>query len=369
MDIEMMEQKQIKFAFALDLFVSLPNMLRYIRNLLAVTVAMMLWACGDDDRFWVEGVVDGLGTRGLQLLYESGNGGVHVEELQAIDGKFSVEGAAKDYTLAHLLTSDGRLVARMLVRNGQTLKCVFDIDNPYNIQIKGNNPSEEWAKFLRENHEVLRDGSHDDANRLILGYVDGHKEDLQSSALMLTQYYAVDDESRADSILALIAPEARPDALVAGYRRMVSRLNTAALEEKIRSFNIYNARGKRENYYPGRASYSMIYFSGAPGERRDTVTPVLHKLVDSLPKRRIQVLEVSMARDTSIWKRNWRADTTAWAQVWVPGGPANPDFARLDIPRLPYWILCDSLGVAVYRGSSLSVAVDSLRRRIHAKNI
>lgn len=186
---------------------------------------------------------------------------------------------------------------------------------------------------------------------------------------MLTQYYAVDGESRADSIFALISPEARPDALVSAYRRMVSRLNTAAIEEKVRSFNLYSAQGKHENFYPGRASYSMLYFSGAPGERRDMVTPVMHRLVDSLPKRRIRVVEISMAPDTAVWKRNWRADTTAWAQVWVPGGPANPTFAPLDIPRLPYWILCDSLGVQVYRGSDISAAVDSLRRRIHARNI
>lgn len=350
------------------LSVTLSDMVRNIRILLTVIVAAALWACGDDDRFRVEGVVDGLGTRGLQLMYESGNG-LHTEMVQAIDGKFSAEGSSKDYTLAHLVTTDGRLIARMLVRNGQTLKCVFDVDNPYNIQIKGNKPSEEWAKFLRENHELLRGDDHAAANRQILGYVDDHKGDMQSSALMLTQYYAVDGESRADSIFALIAPGARPEAMVSAYRRMVSRLNTAALEEKMRSFNIYNAAGKQESYYPGRTSYSMIYFSGAPGERRDMVAPVLHRLVDSLPKRRIQVIEISMAPDTTVWKRNWRADTTAWAQVWVPGGPANPNFAPLDIPRLPYWILCDSTGTQVYRGSDISVAVDSLRGRIHAKNI
>lgn len=354
-----------KFAI---LSVSLSDMVRNIRILLILTVCGMLWACGDDDRFRVEGVVDGLGTRGLQLMYESGNG-LHTETIQAIDGKFSAEGASKDYTLAHLTTTDGRLIARMLVRNGHTLKCVFDVDNPYNIQVKGNKPTEEWAKFLRENHEQLRSSDHAGANRLILDYVDSHKGDIQSAALMLTQYYAVDGESRADSIFALISPEARPDALVSAYRRMVSRLNTAAIEEKVRSFNLYNAQGKHENFYPGRASYSMLYFSGAPGERRDMVTPVMHRLVDSLPKRRIRVVEISMAPDTAVWKRNWRADTTAWAQVWVPGGPANPTFAPLDIPRLPYLILCDSLGVQVYRGSDISAAVDSLRRRIHARNI
>ena len=107
-----------KFAI---LSVSLSDMVRNIRILLILTVCGMLWACGDDDRFRVEGGVDGLGTRGLQLMYESGNG-LHTETIQAIDGKFSAEGASKDYTLAHLTTTDGRLIARMLVRNGHTLK-------------------------------------------------------------------------------------------------------------------------------------------------------------------------------------------------------------------------------------------------------
>ena len=343
-------------------------MQRTIRILFTVIAALQLWACGDDDTFRVEGVVDGLGTRGLLLVYEAG-GGVTTVPVQAIDGKFSVEGISKDYTLAHLTTADGKMIARMLVRNGQTLKCVFDVDNPYNVQIKGNTPSEEWAKFLRENHEALRSDDHGEGNNAILRYVDAHKDAIQSAALMLTAFYAVDRQSVADSIFALIAPSARPDALVAGYRRMVSRLNSAALEGKVKSFNLYGAHGEMENYYPGRTSYSLLYCSGGRGERRDTVDRVMRVLIDSLPKRRIKVLEVSMAPDTTTWMHNWRSDTTAWAQVWVPGGTANPQFVDLDIPRLPYWILCDSLGQQVYRGTSPSVARDSLRRRIHARNI
>jgi hypothetical protein len=328
----------------------------------------MLWACGDGDRFRIEGVVDGLGTRGLQLIYVSDKG-IATFDTHAIDGKFAVEGSSKEYTMAHLLTANGKVIASVLVRNGQTLKVVFDVENPYNIQVKGCKPTEEWAKFLRENGDVLGSKDYEAANQLIIDYVSRHKSDIQSSALMLTQFYSEDNESRADSVFALISPEARPDMLVAGYRAVVSRLNTVVIEEKVRSFNLYAATGERENFYPGRTSYSLIYFSGQPGERRDTVRPIMQRLVDSLSTRRIQVIEVSMAADTTEWKRNWRADTTAWAQVWVPGGVANPTFTALNIPRLPYWILCDSMGNQVYRGSHPSVAVDSLRRRIHAKNI
>jgi hypothetical protein len=328
----------------------------------------MLWACGDSDRFRIEGVVDGLGTRGLQLIYVNGNS-IATDDTHAIDGKFVVEGSSKEYTLAHLLTANGKVIASVLVRNGQTLKVVFDVENPYNIQVKGCKPSEELAKFLRDNGDVLGGNDREAANRLIIDYVSRHKKDIQSSALMLTQFYGEDNESRADSVFALISPEARPDALVSGYRLAVSRLNTVVLEEKVRSFNLYSAKGESENFFPGRTSYSLIYFSGLPGERRDTVCPIMKRLVDSLPTRRIQVIEVNMAADTTEWKRNWRADTTAWAQVWVPGGVANPTFTALNIPRLPYWILCDSMGAQVYRGSRPSIAVDSLRRRIHAKNI
>lgn len=340
--------------------------IKILTLLLLISLAgMAMHSCGDDERFRVEGVVDGLGTRGLLFVYETDGGGVQTVMAQAIDGKFSIVGSSKEYTLGQLLTADSRVVARVVVRNGQTLKCVFDLENPYNVQIKGNSVCEDWAKFLRENEQGLRNDSHAEANALIRNYISDHKDDMASTALLLTQYYAVGDESVVDSLMSVIDPSARPESLVAGYRRMVARLNSAAIEGKMTSFSLYRADGSIENYFPGRTSYTLVYFSGRGNERRDTIKPILHRLIDSLSMRQIKVMEVSLVPDTTIWMNHYRADSARWAMLWSPGGPANPSFISLDIPRTPYWVVTDSTGAQVYRGTTLSTAVDTLRRRLH----
>ncbi len=324
---------------------------------------LFLTACDDDTEFRIEGTVEGLGTRNIVMTYVADRN-VRTDGLVAIDGKFILIGASKNYTIVELSTAQHQLIGRLMIKNGQTVKCEYDLDDFYAQKVTGNKPSEQWSKFLRENADSLRSGDHRLNNRLVADYVASHKNDILSSALMLTQFYAVDHESQADSIFATIEPDARPESLVDNYRLILSRLNSASFHGRLRTFTLANLRDTTERYYSGRSSYTLFYFSGQGNERRDTIYPILRELNDSISNRWIRVFEVSMAQDTSTWKRIARQDTVDWPRVWVPGGVANTNFDDLDIPRLPYYILSDSVGEAVYRGGSVKTASDTLARRL-----
>jgi hypothetical protein len=111
----------------------------------------------------------------------------------------------------------------------------------------------------------------------------------------------------------------------------------------------------------------LLYFTDGAGNRRDTIISKITPKFEQYSRRRFKVLDVSMAPDTLDWKRT-AIDTLAWTQVWAPGGVANPQFDNLNIPRLPYYILTDSTGRQVYRGSQLKVALDSLDRGLSKSN-
>ena len=55
-----------------------------------------------------------------------------------------------------------------------------------------------------------------------------------------------------------------------------------------------------------------------------------------------------------------RWDTATLQQAWAPGGIFARDVDRLAIPSLPYYIIADTAGRQIYRGSSLAAAIDSL---------
>lgn len=341
----------------------------FTRYILTAVVALIAFtACDDDTEFRIEGTVEGLGTRNIVMTYVADRS-VKSDGLVAIDGKFILIGASKNYTIVELSTGQHQLVGRLLIKNGQTVKCKYDLADFYNQEVSGNKPSEQWSKFLRENADSLRSGNHLLNNRLVADYVASHKSDILSSALMLTQFYAVDHESQADSIFATIEPEARPESLVDNYRLILSIINSAAYHGKLRAFTLANLRDTTERYYAGRSSYTLLYFSGQGNEHRDTIYPTMRELNDSISNRWIRVYEVSMAQDTATWKRIARQDSVGWPRVWAPGGVANTTFEELDIPRLPYYMLTDSVGETVYRGGSVKIAADTLYRRLKKQKI
>ncbi len=333
-----------------------------LRFLAAVLALAVMTACGDDTQFRVTGTVQGLGTRTIYMLYVA-DGGVRHESQAAIDGKLDLRGASSDYTVVELFSSSRNLLARMLVKNGQTIHCELDMDNPYAGRMKGNKVVEQWSEWRLLNAGTLESGTPAAINRAVADYVESNRDNLLSSALLLTEYYAPDNESQADSLFALISPQARPDRLVDDYRLLLSYNNNAHLNVRMRPFSLYSYGDSIEHYAPARSSYTLFYFANGHEHRRDTIVAAIEKVYGNYPRRRLRVLDVSMAPDSAAW-RNERPDSVAWTRVWAAGGVATSAFDALDIPRLPYYILSDSTGSQVYRGTSVTAALDSLATRL-----
>lgn len=324
-------------------------------------------SCGDDTEFRVTGVVEGMGTRNTYMIYVD-DGTVQEVHSPSLDGKFNFVGSSADYTVVEIYTSSKECVGRAVVKNGQNLKCRFDLSDPYHVEIKGNKPSEEWGKFLNKNREILSSGNVRAINDLVEEYALSHKDNIVSSLLMMTLFNAAGEEAKAESIFAQLNPDARPDRLVDYYRLILANDNNSYVNGKLVPFTLVNANDSIERYYPGGSSYSLFFFTASQGERRDTITPVLSYFYDKYSRRRLRIIEVSFAADTLLWKNIARRDTSnRWSQFWVPGGAANPNFEQLNVPRVPFYILSDSMGKQVYRGPSIKLAMDSLEERINRR--
>lgn len=339
-------------------------MSRCINSCFLAFLAFIVTACGDDTQFRIEGVVDGLGTRGITLTYVGDGGALQQNTIVAIDGKFSLTGSSKNYTIAGLSTSDMNVIATMLVRNGQTLKCELSLTEPENNEISGNTPTEQWNRFLRENADSL--GKPMVANRIIARYVSEHPSSVVSSALMLTAFNARISPLEADSLMSVIKPEARPDAMVDGYRLLLSAVNSAAVNAEVKSFSLLSAGDSLERYYPTRYSCTLLAFTGGRTDRRDTIVPMLKQLRDSTNRRRLHIVEVSSEADSTAWRNVIASDSANWTQVWVPAAAAYAPFEALQLPYTPYYVVSDSIGRLIYRGPSGTDAVRSATN--HIKN-
>ncbi len=339
-------------------------MSRSLNLCLLLLLALIVTACGDDTQFRIEGVVDGLGTRPVTLTYVGDGGSLQQNTIVAIDGKFSLTGTSKNYTIAELSTSDLNVIASMLVRNGQTLKCKLNLSEPDKNEISGNSPSEEWLQFLQENADSLNRPL--TANRVVARYVSQHPSSIVSSVLLLTAFNSRISPLEADSLMSVIKPEARPESMVDGYRLLLSAVNSAAVNAEVKSFTLLSAGDSIERYYPTRYSCTLLAFTGSRADRRDTIAPMLKQLRDSINGRRLHIVEVSTEADSVAWRNVIAADSANWTQVWVPAAAAYAPFEAIQLPYTPYYVVSDSIGRLIYRGPSGTDAVNKATN--HIKN-
>ncbi|MBR6640500.1 MAG: hypothetical protein IKL35_09095 [Muribaculaceae bacterium] len=330
---------------------------------LILIFGVLISSCGDSSEFRIAGVINGMGTQNIEIIYYA-NGAIRESRTIVIDGKFSVVGNAPEPTLVEIQTTNGILLGYLMVKNGETVECKLENGNRYKSSFKGNEVSEKWGKFLTENSDVFSSGNNDKKNDLIEQYVLKHKDELFSTILMLTEYYCPDNEIVADSLMKTISEQARPQALVEGYEAMFVHVNSATAHNNVLPMKIYCKEDSLMTYNPASSSYSILGFTDDEKETRDSIVPQFKKLSKGKKSRQLKIVDVSLATDTSTWKRITRKDSADWAQCWALGSVRAKSIERLSIPRLPYFIVVDSTGKQLYRGSSITRASQTLDAQV-----
>lgn len=330
---------------------------------LILIFGILLSSCGDSSEFRIAGVINGMGTQNIEIIYYA-NGAVRESRTIVIDGKFSVVGNAPEPTLVEIQTTNGVMLGHLMVKNGETVECQLENGNRYKSSFKGNEVSEKWGKFLTDNSNVFTSGNTDKKNDLIAQYVLTHKDELFSTVLMLTEYYCPDNEIVADSLMKTISEQARPQSLVEGYESMFAHVNSATALGNVLPMKIYCKDDSLMTYDPASSSYSVLGFTDDEKDARDSIVPQFKKLSKGKKSRQLKVFDISLATDTSTWKSITRNDSADWAQCWALGSVRAKSIERLSIPRLPYFIVVDSTGKQLYRGSSITRASQTLDAQV-----
>ena len=88
-----------------------------------------------------------------------------------------------------------------------------------------------------------------------------------------------------------------------------------------------------------------------------TYNPIFDKSIKQLAKsygKRLQVADVLVDGDTTVWRATFKADSTDWTHFWAPGGPNGRYMNTISTFTTPRYLLIDSLGIYNYRGESLA---------------
>ena len=330
----------------------------WFRNIIPLVASVLLAACGSNDDFTVKGEVEGLGEQAVEMIY-FGNGGVQRVEAMARDGKVEFKGVSEDPTLVEISAGNRHLVD-FIASNGDKVTFKMTLDEPFGVEIKGNSASRDYAKWLNDNDSVLMKRDVRGINMAVADYVGRNRESMASTLMLLLRFYSPGNELAADSLMNLIAPEARPEALVKNIVSAVGEQVSTAARGKLKTMNLYTACDSVVHFYPARHSYTLLVFSG-DGVKDDSVTSRLKSMEADFSPKYLKVIEVSLAGDSTQWRASIEPDSATWVQSWAPGSAAAGSIRSLAIPRLPFFIVADSTARQIYRGTSVRAAERSAR--------
>lgn len=327
---------------------------------LILFLALLCSACADNSKFTIEGDVAGKRTMNLRIVYP-GDDNINSVLTAARDGKFTFEGNAPDGALVEIFDNDYRVLGRLYAVNGEEIKVKIDPADQFACNVKGDEISERWCRWNKENARTLGSRNAAAINALIARYIKAHKDDILSTILLISYFDASLDPEQAHALLLSINKEARPASLIDAWTAGNARVGENALKAKVLPINYLDNRDSLRVFTLKGKKLSLLAFSDQYSGRKDSIIPAIKRL-----RTRVNVLDMSMDADTMSWRRSVRADSVEWSTAWAAGAIAAPGVDRLGIPSVPYFIVADSAGRQLFRGRSIKRAealVDSILKR------
>ncbi len=324
-------------------------------SIIITSIIVLLAGCGSDDHFEVEGTFIGEAPSSVRLLYYA-NGSLQNVPTAVVDGKFHIQGKTKRPTIVEIFMPDKSRIATMVVDNEETLECEISSGTPYGFTVKGNALSESLSKWVADNRKTLAEGNPERINAAVAKYVDGNVKDMLSTVLLMSYYDASADLAGAVKLFDMIEPVARPMYLTEGFSEMLGRMITASGSKLTKPISYYVSRDSSCTLNLKEHPYTLIAITSQM-LGRDSIKGHLKKIG---AKKNIKVIELSVDNDSLLWRHSIAADSAQWDHGWLPGGVMS-GAGLPTIPRLPYFILTDTVGNQLLRTGGISEVVERLK--------
>ena len=172
----------------------------------------------------------------------------------------------------------------------------------------------------------------------------------------MTSFDASEAAEEADSLMSLIAPEARPSSVTEAYMYVLDRLVSEAAMSPVLPMKYIDSKDSLQSFNPSRQGMTLISVSRQSDYRRDSIVPALRRLSKEHNSKKLAIIDF---RSITILQRGsvQHAPTALRGkQGWAAGGLASMPLKALGLPSVPYAVVCDSAGVQLLRTRSVGQA-------------
>ena len=321
---------------------------------LVFTVAILTQACGGDSEFRINGIIDNFGTGNLKLVYYSKDA-VQSVTATAIDGKFMALARTGKPTVIRVYTSAGKLLGRIIIDNGQTLNVGLNATDPTDMTADGNSDSKRLAEFLKNNAAAIKKHDTRALNLAIAEIVRKHPEWTLSALLMNDFYQSADDPHEALKLMASLDPDVARNTGISSLRDMLLPLSHPLDSLKIDSLRIFTSADTLSTIRTTGRRNTLLMFTDSGIRKHDSITSSLSIISRD---KNLGIVDISADKDTAAWHESLRElsenDPANITRAWAISPYNLPELTDIPVPTLPWFILTDSTGTLVYRGSSIS---------------
>lgn len=361
---------------------------RWLYRLYAALVLPLLLvvavSCGSGPEFRIDGMVDGLGTQNLKIVYFS-DGAIQQVTASAIDGKFSMIGKTSEPTLVWIYNNAGTLVGRLIVDGGDAVEAEFSITNPLAVKLKGNKESELLARFMTDNAALLAkagsvsrsnsaagdagrslatDADIDALNQAVERFVKKNRSNVAAAAV-LVEFFNLsggrDVEGRG--LLEMIEPDERPENITSSFAFSLASAEfpdsllaprNSPLRNGLRLWRLDSDSMAVLDVCKGTRR-TLLVFSDDNSRRSDSVSSLTRSLNN---RAGVRIIDIAFDADSADWHRSLPDSRDGdIARYWAPAGASSPGIIDVKVERVPYFIVADSTARILYRGASARQAL------------
>lgn len=294
------------------------------------------------------------------LLYYASDSkkGWLIEQVVSVQkGVARLTGVTRNPTLVYVMATGNKNVRVVFyAERGDKIKIEGKGSDPVGWQISGNKITGALSDWRLGHSKEL--GAADPAalNRAVAEYVKSHPDDPVSALLMLTVY-----DRRADEAgFVKTWSQLKGDAAEPEWRELASRTDMAeadVAQGMPKRVVLNTVETGCDTITPGRVPV-LMYFTRNNVERRKEGIKTIRRLSEETGDSSGRVIaEISFEPDSAArWYGVARDSLRNVVRGWMPLGVSDDQARQLGVARVPYVIVLDGKGKAVYRGDDLEAA-------------
>lgn len=305
------------------------------------------------------------------VYYCSGvEGGFITESAVAVhEGKGKFMGITRQPTLVYIMGGGGRLPGAVIyAERGDKIEIRGEKSQPLYWEIRGNKLTEqlsEWRNAHRDAIEAASAEYHGSSKSLNAAIAESVKKSPGEplSALLLYIYYDRREDSKGFTALKKLLKD---KAAKGDWAELVSRsdmINDPEGELKIPEKLVFRSVFTGCDTLSLRNVPTLIYFSERQREDYEESIKILRQLsreYGDSDKRAI--VNVSIEPDSLNYINSWHRDSLQGAiQAWTPLGLADDEVIKVGVRRIPWVLVVDAKGKALYTGQDMEKGAETFR--------